>query len=222
MNKETMLVGIVALLIGGIGGYAITEVDSDHRSSNYTGRSVEKTGMHMMPDGSMMGNSETEVSDTGMMGGMNGMDHMMSMMVENEREFISGMIPHHQEAVDTAKEVIARGGTTPEIKKLAENIVVAQEKEIAAMKEWYKNWYGEGYTNSGKYEPMMRELTSLSGQELDRAFLEDMIMHHMGAIMMAHSAQLYDLHKETEELAEAIIITQAAEIKQMRQILQGL
>jgi uncharacterized protein (DUF305 family) len=72
------------------------------------------------------------------------------------------MIPHHQEAVDTAKEVIARGGSTPEIKKLAEDIVVAQEKEIAMMKGWYQSWYSEAYVDDPKdYKPMMRDLSQL-------------------------------------------------------------
>lgn len=76
--------------------------------------------MHRMPDGTLMGNAPADNN----MGMMSGMDHS-AMMVKSEREFLEGMIPHHQEAVDTAKEVIARGGSTPEIKKLAEDIVVA-------------------------------------------------------------------------------------------------
>lgn len=175
------------------------------------------SGMHKMPDGSMMRNN----NEMGM-GGMNGMNHMMDMVVESEREFIEGMIPHHQEAVDTAKEVIARGGTTPEIKQLVEGIVVAQEAEIAVMKEWYQVWYGESYSDSGEYMPMMRDLSQLSDRELDRTFLEDMVMHHMGAIMMARSVQPYIEHQEIETLTEAIVRTQSEEIQLMRQLLGGL
>jgi uncharacterized protein (DUF305 family) len=153
---------------------------------------------------------------------MNNMDHMMSMMVASEREFIDGMIPHHQEAVDTAREVIARGGSTPEIKQLAQNIVVAQEKEIAEMKVWYETWYKEPYKDNGKYSSMMRELATLSGKELDRVFLEDMIMHHMGAIMMARSVQPYIEHPEMEKLTQAVVTTQSTEIGEMRQMLKGL
>jgi uncharacterized protein (DUF305 family) len=160
-------------------------------------------------------------ADTGM-GNMNQMDHMMAMTVTSEREFITGMIPHHQEAVDTANEVIERGGTTPEIKQLVENIVVAQEVEIAEMKQWYADWYGEPYSDNGEYIPMMRELENVSGTELDRMFLEDMIGHHMGAIMMARSVQPYIEHDEITELTEAIVSSQSAEIAQMRQMLQGL
>lgn len=197
MEKNTILISIITLLIGGIVGYTI----SNHDRENYRGGIM---------------NEYSHDLDTSAH-----MDHSM-MMVSNERAFIEGMIPHHQEAVDTAKEVIARGGTTPEIKQLVENIVVAQEKEIAEMKVWYETWYKESYKDDGKYSPMMRELSNLSGKELDRVFLEDMIMHHMGALMMARSVQPHIEHQEMTNLTEAILSTQTAEITLMKKLLAEL
>jgi uncharacterized protein (DUF305 family) len=52
-------------------------------------------------------------------------------------DFVNGMIPHHAGAVDMAKTVLAFG-KDPEIKKLAEAIIKAQETEIAQMQEWLK------------------------------------------------------------------------------------
>ncbi len=213
MNNKILMVGIAALTVGVIGGYAIANTNIvDAPISNQRQADATPMGMHRMSGDSMMVNGNTNT------GSMNNMDHMMSMMVQSEREFIDGMIPHHQEAVDTAKEVMARGGTTPEIKQLVQNIVVAQEKEIAEMKMWYKTWYKEAYKEDDKYKPMMRELSSLSGKELDQTFLEDMIMHHMGAIMMAQSVQPHIEHQEMEKLTQAIVTSQSAEIRQMRQM----
>jgi hypothetical protein len=50
-------------------------------------------------------------------------------------DFVKSMIPHHQAAVDMAKTVLAFG-KDPEVKKLAEDVIKAQETEIAQMKTW--------------------------------------------------------------------------------------
>jgi uncharacterized protein (DUF305 family) len=220
MNRQTIVV-VAALVTGLVVGYLWSEI-SDVRYRGHHDVSVP-AGMHKMPDGSLMGNvvdEDTDYSGMRMMGG--GMGHMMNMTVESEREFLEGMIPHHQEAVDTAKEVIARGGTTADIERLIENIVIAQEKEIADMKSWYEAWYGVPYADNGEYEPMMRDLSKLSGTVLDKVFLEDMIMHHMGAIMMAQSVQPYVEYDEIATLTQAIVTTQSKEISEMRVMLRGL
>ena len=52
-----------------------------------------------------------------------------------DHDFVTGMIPHHQGAVDMAEVELARGHD-PALKKLARDIIAAQNREIAFMKAW--------------------------------------------------------------------------------------
>ncbi|HYD03892.1 MAG TPA: DUF305 domain-containing protein [Alphaproteobacteria bacterium] len=139
------------------------------------------------------------------------------MEVHSEETFITDMIPHHQEAVDASKIILST--ENEELKELANNIIAAQEQEIEMMNNWLDEWYPQS-SYKAMYHPMMPDLSSLSGEERDKAYLEGMIAHHQMAVQMAQDVLKLNPRPEVKELAENIITTQNAEIDQMRQMLK--
>lgn len=97
-----------------------------------------KTDHHVMLDGSIMSNNQ-----------MTSMQHSMDSMTESlkgktgtefDKEFLEQMIIHHEGAVEMSKMVLT-SSRNPELIKLANDIISAQNKEIEMMKEWKNNWF---------------------------------------------------------------------------------
>jgi uncharacterized protein (DUF305 family) len=58
-----------------------------------------------------------------------------------DRAFIDMMVPHHQGAITMAKELLKKG-EQPALRKIANDVIGSQSKEIARMRGWRKAWYG--------------------------------------------------------------------------------
>lgn len=99
------------------------------------------TGVGMMMDMQMMApnandSTSTKAYKAAMMKTMEGMP-MMKFTGDADLDFMSHMRSHHQGAVNMAKVVLANGKDS-EVRKLAQDIVTAQEKEIVAIDAWLK------------------------------------------------------------------------------------
>ena len=127
------------------------------------------------------------------------------------------MIPHHEEAVLTATQ-LKENTEREDIREFAEGIIRTQSAEIEQMTNWLESWYPDR-SHQVEYQPMMRDLSMLKGDLLDQAFLEDMIPHHMTAIMMSEQLLNRGLaeHEEVETLAISIRDNQRNEIHLMMQ-----
>lgn len=62
-------------------------------------------------------------------------DMMIPYSGNADVDFIRGMIPHHQGAVDNAR-IVLKYGTDPDVRKFAEGVIAAQEAEIKWMNDW--------------------------------------------------------------------------------------
>lgn len=132
----------------------------------------------------------------------------------DESDYLVEMVAHHGEAVEAAGE-LARSDR-PAMRAFGDSIVKSQSAQIDQMSAWLADWY-PGQDPDAGYQPMMRDLTELSGDRLDRAFLEDMVGHHMMAVMMSQRllSQGTD-HQEVADLARSIRDDQREEIIQMQ------
>jgi uncharacterized protein (DUF305 family) len=119
-----------------------------------------------------------------------------------DAHFMSGMIPHHAQAVLIAGWAPSHGARS-DVQILCERIVVAQRDEIALMQTWLRDrgqpvpdakaTHMKMMMNGMEHEMLMpgmlndEELARLDkarGSEFDRLFLNAMIRHHQGAITM--------------------------------------
>lgn len=165
-----------------------------------------------------------------------GMDHsQMSLGIadaEYDLRFIDGMIPHHEGAVIMAKAVLEKS-QRPELKKLANAIIQAQKQEIAEMKQWRKQWYPKAGDTPMAWHNEMNHMMAMSSeqmsamrmdvdlgnadQDFDLRFINAMIPHHEGAVVMAKDAIQKSKRADITNLAQGIISSQQAEIDQMKQ-----
>ncbi len=133
---------------------------------------------------------------------------------DDESGFLREMVAHHREAIEMAGE-LARS-ERPAMRALGARIVSSQTAQVEQMETWLDEWYADEPSDTA-YEPMMRDLSGLSGDRLDRTFLEDMVGHHMAAVMMSQRLLVHGTaeHDEVADLARTIRTEQVREIRWM-------
>lgn len=141
MKKESIMVGVIGLLVGVVlTGFAAGQAVNNNNSGM----------MRMMGMDTNISQRETATSHSAM--SMTDMSKQLEGLTgdDYDKAFIEMMIDHHEGAVSMAK-LSNTGAKHDEIKQLSKEIIIAQEKEIAQMKQWQKDW---GYSSNEMMDMM--------------------------------------------------------------------
>ena len=188
-------------------------------------------------------NTESKKETTTTMDGMNNKDSMrkdqtnmepmhnmngMKMTGDFDYDFANTMVEHHQSAVDMAKDVISKGSNA-DVKTMAQNIVTAQEAEIAQFKSILKDYKmpemkkeaGETHNELGEtMEKMESKMNGIAKTgNADKDFLMMMIPHHQSAVTMGEDELSHGKNLELKKMAQKIMEDQSKEIKQFEAML---
>ncbi|GHD46055.1 DUF305 domain-containing protein [Mycetocola manganoxydans] len=146
--------------------------------------------------------------------------------------FAQMMIPHHEQAVEMSDMILSKDGVNDQVTNLANQIKDAQGPEITQLNEWLDAWgadagmggmdHGMDSMDGMMSDEDMKALEDASGAEAETLFLEQMIMHHEGAIEMAETEINDGLNPDAIAMAETIVSTQSEEIAVMENLLGSL
>lgn len=132
-NKSIMTIALIAIIVAaGFGGYTLgNQNDAKNTNTSVTTEQQSTATDH---------NSMSMMDMNKQLEGLSGDDY--------DKAFIEMMITHHEGAVDMA-ELSASRAKHDEIKQLSQAIITAQDKEIADMKQWQRDWgYSTGEMNN--------------------------------------------------------------------------
>lgn len=152
-----------------------------------------------------------------------------------DTKFMQGMISHHAQAVEMV-DLLKTRTQREDLRMLGQRIEVSQNDEIKMMKLWLQA-RGESlpsehahHTPGGMMPGMltadeMAKLRAARGAEFDRLFLEGMIRHHGGALIMVQELQSSPGAMQEAEIADFashVDSDQRMEILRMSSMLKGI
>ena len=156
-----------------------------------------------------------------------------AIYTEADVRFMQGMIAHHAQAIYMSRMAAAHGAS-PRLLKFAQKIDQSQQAEIRLMQGWlHANHQFATDTSSWRHMSMpgmltaeqLTQLDGAKGKDFDELFLEFMIQHHEGALMMVKDLFATPLAAQDVDVsvfANDVQTVQTAEIGTMQRMLNNL
>lgn len=146
-------------------------------------------------------------------------------------DFLEGMIPHHEAAIDLAKNYLKYGGTNPSLAKMAGEIITTRTSELQQMELLEDEIEDLNIRDEAKEEEFLTTYRSIlsshsadaypPAEDVEHAFARQMISHEQMAVDMAKSILSITDHEQVRKLAETIIKTEENEIGQMKELVNA-
>lgn len=151
-----------------------------------------------------------------------------------ELDFLVSIIPHSEASVELSKNYLLFGGSNKELKSLANEIIEEQTEEIEDMRKLIRTIQQSGITDKEKengylnlYNKMISSHQHITEEteassNVEKAYIEGMVIHHQMAADMAKAILRYSSHHEIKDIAEDILEMQMEEISQMEEIFNNM
>jgi uncharacterized protein (DUF305 family) len=223
-----MRLPVAPLLLAGIWAVPVLAQVDPHQHHNHQHHTPELPQSGTMPDGA------------GHDHGSHRHDHSHELGPAGatyDLRWLDAMVQHHTGALRMSEFVFNVG--SPGVGALANAIWREQAREIKAMGQWRRAWYPEAPVVPVALRPggdpdSMDGLERMSAAQIQAMrmmgdtptrstrvvwFLEGMIAHHGGALVMAHDALEKSTNPTVRRLAREIIVAQRQEIIELRRLL---
>ena len=146
-----------------------------------------------------------------------------SSPTEADKTFVADMTPHHALGVRMAAMALEKADDV-RVREFGFTMGRYQQAEFDQLSAMATSWKATASGHAhGMLTPVEEDaLAALDGRAFDKAWLEQMIIHHEGAVVMATSEVAVGSDAKTKAIAANIATVQTKEITKMKAVLAAV
>lgn len=148
-------------------------------------------------------------------------DEGAAASLDEQAEAVQAMIDHHQDAIDGTRLFLNLGADDPIVARFAERLIRVQTAEVEQMEAWLA---AHPDADPGDDEHWLAICSTGAATRSDVGFLNNMIVHHLGAVGMYETFIARDVIVDDDigRLMRRISLAQIGEIEWMKQQVAAL